>query len=358
MRIIQLLPVLSYGDAVGNDTLAIRELIRGMGIDTEIRYTDHMDKRLPEETARPLNTPPAPGRNDILMYHGCTGAPINFELHKYKGKKVLVYHNVTPPRFFRGLNPEIERIQEYALEGFRYLSDKVDYCIADSEYNRQDLLDMGYRCPIDVCPILIPYEDYDAEPDGAVMERMSDGRHNILFVGRISPNKKQEDVIRAFCCYRKEYDPESRLILIGSAGSMENYLEALKDYVRQLGLEESVVFPGHIRFAEILAYYRTADVFLCMSEHEGFCVPLVEAMYFGVPIAAYAAAAVPDTLGNGGLLLDSKEPAYAAAAMDRIIRDEGLRALIRKGQEAVLARFSRAETEKQMKECLERAMKM
>jgi glycosyltransferase involved in cell wall biosynthesis len=190
------------------------------------------------------------------------------------------------------------------------------------------------------------------------MERMNDGRHNILFVGRISPNKKQEDVIRAFCCYRKEYDPESRLILIGSAGSMENYLEALKDYVRQLGLEESVVFPGHIRFAEILAYYRTADVFLCMSEHEGFCVPLVEAMYFGVPIAAYAAAAVPDTLGNGGLLLDSKEPAYAAAAMDRIIRDEGLRALIRKGQEAVLARFSRAETEKQMKECLERAMKM
>ena len=218
---------------------------------------------------------------------------------------------------------------------------------------------MGYRCPIDVCPVVIPYGDYDAEPDRGTMERMrADARRNLLFVGRISPNKKQEDVIRAFACYRRRYDRESRLTLIGSAGGTENYLESLKAYARKLGLEDSVVFPGHIRFDEILAYYRTADVFVCMSEHEGFCVPLIEAMYFGVPIAAYGAAAVPDTLGGGGLLLDSKDPGLAAAAIRRIVTDGALRRRIRREQEKVLRRFSQEETEKTMTGCIRRAISL
>lgn len=356
MRIIQVLPVLSYGDAVGSDTLAIRKVIREMGIETEIRYTDRMDNRFPAGTALPLDRKPGPGRDDVLLYHACTGAPINFELPRYKGKKVMVYHNITPPEFFRKFCPEISKIQEYAYEGIRYLADKVDYCIADSEYNRQDLLKMGYRCPIDVCPILIPYEDYRAEPDAGTVQRMrEDGKTNLLFVGRIAPNKKQEDVIRAFCRYRQRYNPDSRLILIGSAGGTDAYLEALKAYARQLGLEDNVVFPGHIRFDEILAYYRTADAFVCMSEHEGFCVPLIEAMLFGVPIVAFRASAVPDTLGKGGLLLENKDPEYAAAAIDRIIRDGKLQEALKRAQAGVLKRFSREETEKQMKACIRRA---
>lgn len=354
-----MVPVLGYGDAIGNDTLAIRDVIRHMGITTDIYYTDRVDKRFPEGTARPVSEMPVLQAEDILIYHACTGAPINFELPKYGGRKVMIYHNVTPPAFFHGINPDIEKIQQDALDGFRFLADKIDYCIADSEYNRKDLLGMGYRCPIDVCPIVIPFSDYDAEPDAATMERMRADKHsNLLFVGRITPNKRQEDIIRAFACYRRRYEPGSRLILIGSAGGTENYLEALKTYVRKLGLEDSVIFPGHIRFSEILAYYRTADAFVCMSEHEGFCVPLVEAMYFGVPIVAFNAAAVPDTLGGGGLLLDSKEPAYVAAAVDRVMNDRALRRYLKSEQAKVLKRFSHEETEKTMSECIRRAMSL
>lgn len=355
MRIVQLLPVLGYGDAIGNDTLAIRDVIARMGYETEIYYIDHIDNRLPADAAKPLNSMPELRSDDILLYHACTGAPMNFELPKYGCKKVMIYHNVTPPLFFHEFNTEVERVQEYAYEGIRFLNDKVDYCIADSEYNRRDLIDMGYRCPIDVCPIVIPYTDYDTEPDQLIMERMrADGYKNLLFVGRIVPNKKQEDIIRAFYRYHTLYEKKSRLILIGSAGGMESYYNALKAYIGKLGLEDCVIFPGHIRFPEILAYYRTADVFVCMSEHEGFCVPLVEAMYFRVPIVAFASSAIPDTLGHGGLLLDKKDPDIAAAAIDRIMWDSNLREWIKKGQEESLKRFHPERVEEQIKTCIGR----
>ena len=159
-------------------------------------------------------------------------------------------------------------------------------------------------------------------------------------MGRISPNKKQENVIRAFEHYHRQYNPKSRLFLVGSAVGMETYLVRLRKYVRALGLEDCVVFTGQISFRAILAYYRLADVFVCMSEHEGFCVPVVEAMYFGKPIVALRAAAVPETLGKGGLLLDSSEPETAAAAIHRILTDEPLRESLRAGQEERLRDFS------------------
>ena len=357
MRIIQLLPVLGYGDAIGNDTLAIRDMIVRMGYETEICYTDSLDSRLPADAAKPFDSIPELKPDDILIYHMCTGAPVSFDLPRYSGRKVMIYHNITPPEFFHDFNPEVERIQQYAYEGIHYLSDKIDYCIADSEYNRQDLLRMGYRCPVDVCPIVIPYRDYDTEPDSTIMKKMRDGGYkNLLFVGRIAPNKKQEDVIRCFARYHSRYEPKSRLILIGSAGGMDQYLDALKGYIRKLGLEDNVVFPGHIRFSEILAYYRTADVFVCMSEHEGFCVPLIEAMYFGVPIVAYNATAVPETLGEGGLLLDSKDPGIAAAAVNRLLTDSALKVRIVEGQKKTLARFSQEKAEERMAACIQKVI--
>ena len=354
MRVVQLLPTLAFGDAIGNDTLALKKLLKKRGFDTAI-YAENIDQRLPDGTAESYDSFPALADDDVILYHASTGTQLNIDLPKLGGKKVMIYHNVTPPSFFHEFNPDVEHVQEYAYEGIQFLSDKVDYCVADSEYNRGDLIKMGYKCPIDVCPIVIPYSDYDTKPDQLVMERMrADGFKNILFVGRIVPNKKQEDVIRAFCRYHNLYEKNSRLILIGSAGGMESYYDALKAYIRNLGMEDCVIFPGHIRFSEILAYYRTADVFVCMSEHEGFCVPLVEAMYFGVPIVAYASSAIPDTLGHGGLLLDSKDPDIAAAAIDRILWDSKLRGWIKKGQEESLKRFHPERVEEEIKACIGR----
>lgn len=293
---------------MGNDTLAIKDLLGQMGYDTAI-YAENIDSRLPAGTARYVSDLPQLAPEDVILYHGSTGTDLNSRLPELGGRKVMIYHNITPPQFFRPYSQGAMDLTARGIDGITRLADKLDYCIAVSEFNKRDLLRMGYTCPIDVCPILIPFEDYAKAPDRAVLRRYSgDGYVNILFVGRIAPNKRQEDVIRAFYFYRKFFQPKSRLFLVGAYGGMESYYQRLTAYVECLGLTDSVIFPGHIKFNAILAYYKLADVFLCMSEHEGFCVPLTEAMYFDVPIVARAAAAIPDTLGGGGILVRDNDP--------------------------------------------------
>ena len=163
-------------------------------------------------------------------------------------------------------------------------------------------------------------------------------------------------MIRAFAMYHREYEPESRLLLIGSTGNVKLYDRALENYIRALDLEDAVVMPGHVSFAEILASYHAADVFVCMSEHEGFCVPLVEAMYFGVPIAAYASSAIPETLGKAGLLLPEKDPETAAAAVNRVMTDPELRsALVEAGKER-LKDFSYESVKARFLACVEKIL--
>lgn len=328
MRIIQLLPTISYGDAVGNDALAIQDILWRMGFKTRI-YAENIDPRLPKGTAESFAQFPELQDDDVIIYHGSTGTDLNFRFPELGGRKVMIYHNVTPPEFFHPYSSGAESLTAYGLQGMRHLADKLDYCIADSEFNKKDLLRMGYTCPIDVCPILIPFSDYEKEPSREIMRTYGDGGYvNWLFVGRIAPNKKQEDIIRAFYFYHKFFDPRSRLILAGSWDGMERYYDRLCDYTERLGLTQHVFFTGHVKFDEILAYYQIADVFVCMSEHEGFCVPLLEAMHFDVPIVAYAGAAVPGTLGGSGVLLDSKAPDRIAATVHEILNDDSLKEAI------------------------------
>ena len=357
MRIIQLMPTLSFGDAVSNDARALEQILREAGHETGI-YAENIDPRLPKDACRRADRMPRLSGKDLLIYHGAIGTELNFRLPELGGKQMMVYHNITPPRFFRGYSPIAEELTRKGYEGMRFLADKMRYCVADSDYNRQELKRMGYQCPIDVVPILIPFEDYSKKPDEQVIRKYRDGRTNLLFVGRIAPNKRQEDVIRAFAVYRKRYNPQARLFLVGSASGMENYEARLKAYCKTLGVADAVIFPGHIRFDAILAYYHVADVFLCMSEHEGFCVPVVEAMHFGIPIAAYASSAVPETMGAGGLLLDSKDPALAAAAINRIVKDERLQAYLKEKQQGELKRFSYETVKKSWLTCLSRAMEI
>lgn len=352
MKIVQFLPVIAFGDAVGNDTAALKRAITEMGYDTEI-YAEVVDSRLPAGTAKDLTGGmPRLDSDDILIYHLSTGSELNYKLEEYNCRKMMVYHNVTPPHFFSGYNENAAANCKSGLDGMKHLADKFDYCIADSEFNKRDLINAGYKCPIDVRPILIPFDDYEKKPDKSTVARYSDGWTNIVFVGRIVPNKKHEDVIAAFCWYKKHINRRSRLIFVGNYGGFELYYERLKKYVSALELDD-VIFTGHVKFPQILAYYRTADLFLCMSEHEGFCVPVVEAMYFDVPVVAYRSCAVPDTMGNSGFKLDSKDPVETALVMDRILSDEKLRSGIVSAQRKRLEDFSyenvKAVFEKQLK---------
>lgn len=338
MRIVQLLPTLSFGDAIGNDTVALKKAISDMGYISEI-YAENIDKRLPSDTAKNISRLKDLKKDDVLIYHKSTGTDLTFKIQGFQCRKIMIYHNITPPEFFRPYSTAAASLTEYGYKGVEHLRDKVDYCLADSAYNKSELLRMGYTCPIDVLPILIRFEDYKQSPAKGIMSRYGDGKRNLIFVGRIAPNKKQENVIRAFYQY-KRLDPDSRLILVGSYTGMENYYERLVKYAGALGLKDDIVFTGHIKFNEILAYYRLADVFVCMSEHEGFCVPLAEAMFFDVPIIAYDTSAIGDTLGGSGILLDSNDPVFAAGVIRRVLTDELLKKQIIEGQRRHLEDFS------------------
>lgn len=330
MRVIQALPVISFGDAIGNHSIALSKIIKDMGYETGI-YAEVIDSRLPKGTAVEICNMPELDDDDVIIYHLSTGSKLNCQLAGWKGRKIINYHNITPPQFFNYFNMKVKKNCEIGLEETRWLADKADYCLAVSEFNKRDLREMGYKQSIDILPIVIPFSDYEKQPSKKVLEKYDDGKVNLLFTGRIAPNKKQEDVIKAFYYYKRYYNKDARLFLVGTYTGMESYYEKLQEYVEALELED-VIFTGHIKFDEILAYYQLANVFVCMSEHEGFCVPLVEAMLFDTPIVAYDAGAVADTMQDGGILLREKEPKYTAGVIDYLVQSKELQEDILKKQ--------------------------
>ena len=352
MKVVQIVPSISYGDGVSNDCIAIKRALAERGYDTQI-YAESISPKLKRGTAVPLDKMPEFSEDDVLILHVASGHHLNFKFDKFSGKKVMRYHNITPPYFFAGYNRNSQNSCSFGYEGVKYLADKVDYVIAVSEYNKQDLRRMGYTCDIDVMPILIPFEDYAQEPDAKTIEKYSDGNPNIVFTGRIVPNKKQEDVIRAFYLYKKHYAPGARLVLVGSYQGMERYYERLQDYVRRLGAED-VVFTGHIPFNQILAYYRLSDVFLCMSEHEGFCIPLLDAMYFHAPVLAYDSSAIAGTLGGSGILLKEKNPALTAGWINRLVTDGELKKMVIEKQDEHLKEFTYERIREKLYQCMDK----
>lgn len=346
MRVIQVLPVLAFGDAVGNDARALKNVLKNAGYNTQI-YAAHIDERLSKGTALPYERIGQVNREDIIIYHLSTGHPLNEKVKELDGKLVIRYHNVTPSHFFKNYNYELYQSCKSGVQSVKELAKSADYVLADSEFNRQDLLEYGYTCEIEVVPILIPFADYEKEPNEKVLSTyQNDNYINILFTGRIAPNKKQEDLIDIFYYYKKYINSKSRLFLVGSHPKGDIYEKQLRDYVETLGLKD-VVFTGQVGFDEILAYYKLADVFLCMSEHEGFCVPLVEAMYFDVPVVARNTTAIGDTLGGSGILLQDNEPIMAAEMINRVLTDEKLKECIIRNQRIRLKDFDYTVIEKQ-----------
>jgi glycosyltransferase involved in cell wall biosynthesis len=324
VRVDQYLPGFAPFDAIGSHTLTARRVLREAGYESEI-WAEHILPPLQTE-ARPYHEDThRAGEGRVLLFHTSTSSPMSawVKARAESGELVLGdYHNITPGQYFERWEPAIAAVMHAARKELAMLAPYMAMSFADSAYNEAELVELGYKNTM-VCPILIDLEDFHRAPDPATLERLQRRRERTgaswLFVGRVAPNKCQHDVIAAFAAYRRVFDPNARLTLVGG-GTSPHYLRALQLLVAELDLEGSVELLSGVSDAQLLAHWAVADVFVCMSEHEGFCVPVVQAMELGVPVVAYNAAAVPETLAGSGLLVDDKDPLVVATAVDQAVR--------------------------------------
>ncbi len=352
MRVDQLVPAFHRGDAIGDEAAFLRQFFRSQGYTSDI-YRLTCDPEL-EEESQAFDSFPPPEPTDIVLLHFALPSALSQAFGRLPCRKVLISHNVTAAEFFHGYSEEMVRLARLGREELAALAPVVDVGLADSPFNARELAALGCRQAL-VFPLFIDLARYEKPIDRFIYKFFRDGRTNILFVGRVVPNKKIEDLIRVIFYYKKYISPLVRLIVVGKTAAVPKYFQSLVRFIDDFFLQpEEVVFVGHVSDEEMFALYRAADVFLSLSEHEGFCLPLIESMIFDVPVLAYRSTAIPDTLDGAGILLDDKNPARVAELIDVVAHDRLLRDKILEGQRRRLERFKREGREPFLLELVER----
>jgi len=330
------LATLGYGDAIGNEVLGIQRALATAGYDSEI-IVETADPRLEDLTADYRDMVNEVGPDDLLIHHFSLGSRASRTAFALPCRMMLVYHNITPPEYFLGVHDQLVRQCYHGRRELLPYRSRCELALGDSEFNRQELESLGFPRTA-VLPVVPDFTHLAVAPDCRVLDAYDDAWTNVLFVGRVIPNKRPDNVIRFFHAYKTLYNPRARLILAGSHGGFEQYLSQLHALIKNLGVRD-VEIVGQVTNEELTAYYDVADVFLCASEHEGFCVPLIEAFHKRVPVVALAATAVPATMDGGGVLYDVPDPRRVAALMNRVVSDHGFEDQILARQDAALARL-------------------
>jgi glycosyltransferase involved in cell wall biosynthesis len=326
VRVDQVVPALTGRDAVGEHTLNVRRALREAGVESEIFYGSAGPDTASD--GRPISALGRGPRDRVLLYQASIGSPVFDTLMARPEPKLANYHNITPAELLWPWAPQVAYEAALGRAQLERMAPHCRFAIADSRFNEDELRDAGYARTA-VVPPLIDMTPPATEPDaalcGALLDAKQSGGVDLLYVGRLSPHKAPHDLVKMLAVFRRHFDPCARLHLVG-APLGDRYGEALSGLVHDLGLVEAVTMPGPVSATGLEAYWRCADAYVCASEHEGFCVPLVEAMGHGVPVVAYGAAAVPETVGDAGLVLTSKEPLRFAVAVSRVLEDPALRA--------------------------------
>jgi len=349
MVIHQLSPSFVLGDAIGNQAQAIRSTLRTWGITSQV-YAQYRDKRLKDygKDYRKLQL----GRSAHLIYHYSIGSPVSQIAQRYLDRLVFYYHNITPSHFLRGYNEHLADLLEQGRESlpvFRH----APIAWVDSEHNREELLALGFH-NVRLMPLYVDtlaLQQSAASNNGqdvvARYPRNTQGTEwvNWLFVGRIVPNKRQDALIRAFHYYQQLIEPHSRLFIVGSPVNAPGYQMELESLTASLGVQ-NVIFTGAPSFADGFGgYFAAASVFVCASEHEGFGVPLVEAMAFGLPVVALNVTGIPCAVGKAGLLVQDNAPATLAEAVHLLLSNQVLQTHLAKQQPAQVAAHTAAQFE-------------
>lgn len=348
MEINQVLPAISYGDAVSSDAIEIRGLLRDMGYSSEI-YAKYIHPKC-SKYAKPLNEFNGDSKN-ILFYHfSLAGLDVTDFVKSMPGTKALVYHNITPPEYFHEYDTNLSYMCSKGRDELKAICGDFQLGIGVSEYNRFELKKIGFEWT-EVLPFIADFNKY-TEYDVELANNLSrNGVINFLFVGRIAPNKSHVDIIKTFYYYNKYINKNSRLYLVGDK-QITSYVLKLENKIKELGLSEKVFLTGMIEDDKLAAYYRASHIFLCMSEHEGFCVPLLEAMSFGIPVIAYATTGIPYTLEDTGILLHKKNYIEIAELIDIIVNNKLLLERLVIKQEQRCKQFNRDSIRPKFKELI------
>ena len=340
MIVNQWVPAAHAGDAIGDSARRVRDLIRGLGHQADL-FALTMDDVLVGDV-RPF-ADPASRRGDITIFHYALPSPMTAAFAALNHRRVLQYHNVTPASYFAPYDIGLARLAALGRQELATLVGHVDLALGDSDYNRRELESLGFT-PTGVFPIAVDTARITRPSRSPAIERMLDDELvNFLFVGRIAPNKKIEDHILLAEHYRRYVDAYYRFIFVGRYDVVPRYYSMVRSVMTEFRLlHDRFIFTGPVPDEELAVYYRNAAVYISLSEHEGFCVPLVEAMAADVPILAYSAAAVPDTLGGAGVQFAPKDLEQAAELLGTLVFDDDVRAKVIAGQRRRLADFGDA----------------
>jgi glycosyltransferase involved in cell wall biosynthesis len=337
----QFVPSFAGRTAIGTHTREMARLVRSMGVDSHLYVDQARDTKRGEATPY-RQFAPVPGQRTILLYQLSTGSPIAAYLADRPEPLVVNYHNITPAPLIQPWEPLLAGELQRGRRELRFLAGRSTLGVADSSYNEAEMANAGYdRATLTTVPVLVDYEALGSDEDRALTERLAEshgGRGATwLFVGRRAASKAQHRLIAALAVHRRLFDPDARLYLVGESTSVR-YQAALPAYAARLGVGAAVTITGSVPQRQLVSYYRSADVFVSASEHEGFGIPLIEAMGHGVPVVALACSAVGDTVGDGGILVrpDARghaPPSVLAAAVHRVLTDSDLRAgMVKRGR--------------------------
>ena len=318
-------------DAITQTALLWQKWLKEAGHASEI-FAWTIDDNVADQV-RPWHSYPAGDAK--LLYHHSLGHPeVDSLLAHYAKKLVPVYHNVTPAKWFANSHPELARLCALGKAQLAQMGTVLDFGIGVSEFNCAEMRAAGFK-QTHVVPLTFEAEKY--EHLTPIPPKLPEGGPILLFVGRMVPNKCQEDLVRLLYACR-QFEPKTQLVLVGSPW-LPSYVEWVNYVAEQLGVADGVHMLGSVSFEELAGAYQAADVFVSMSEHEGFGMPLIEAMFFGLPIVAYRAAAVPDTLGGAGMTFGEKDFAAVAQLVQKFMVDPSLQNFMKRQQHNRISEF-------------------
>ncbi len=321
-QIHQLVHTLSYGDAISSEVLTVQRILKEKGFDSEIfAINTHTRYKGLTKNYKLLDE----NTNAKVILHYSIGSDLNkVYLNLKNAEKFLIYHNITPKKFFDGINFRVAQNIEDGLKELPFLCKNSDMVISDSPFNAMDLFSMGIKSKV----LPLPFDDrkWDIQENEGIRYILRKGNPiNILHVGRLAKNKCVEDIIKSFFYLHSKIEKNSKLYLVGIDTDTEIYSFMLKDLISQLNLEDSIYFCGSVADTELKAFYKNSSTYICLSEHEGFCVPILEAMNFSLPVVSFDATALKDTVGDGGILINEKDHVKIAELLYKVSTDKKIK---------------------------------